>query len=247
MKAYIACAALALVLAGCGDKTGGNSAADGQASAPLTRIAAPNGGDWAETVAATPEGGFRMGNPAAPVKLVEYASFTCPHCAEFAAEGSEKLRNDYVKSGRVSWEYRPFILFPSDPGIAMLMRCHGPGAFFQLADQIYADQANWVGRLQALPPEAQQQLQAMTPQERAGAFVRGAGLDQFFRVRGMPEARIAACLADPQALQDLAAITDRATNQEGVTGTPTFFINGRKVENAAAWSELEPSLRAAAR
>ena len=92
-------AALALFMAGCGDKGGDSS---GNNSAPLTQIPAPNGGDWTETVAATPEGGFRMGNPEAPVKLVEYASITCPHCAEFAEQGTSALRDQYVKSGRVS-------------------------------------------------------------------------------------------------------------------------------------------------
>ena len=246
MRLFIGAAVLALLLAGCGDKTGGNAAAGGNESAPLVNIPAPNG-DWSQIVTATPEGGFRMGNPTAPVKLVEYASFTCPHCAEFSEQGGAKLRDQYVKSGRVSWEFRPFLLFPSDPGVAMLLRCHGPDPYFQLAEQLYADQENWVAKMRAMPPEAQQQLQTLTPEKRAETLVRAAGIDQFFRVRGMPEGRIAACLADAQALKDLVAVTDRATNQEGVTGTPTFFINGKTVENTASWDALEPALRAAAR
>jgi protein-disulfide isomerase len=70
-------------------------------------------------------------------------------------------------------------------------------------------------------------------------------MDEFFRLRGMPEGRIAQCLADNSQLTALAALTARA-NTEGVTGTPTFFINGNKVENAANWKALEPSLRSAA-
>jgi len=247
MKAMIGGAALALLLlAGCGDQSGGNAAAGGTGSAPLAQIKAPNG-DWTEAVAETPEGGFRMGNPAAPVKLVEYASFTCPHCAEFSEQGGERLRNDYVKSGQVSWEFRPFLLFPTDPGISMLMRCHGPGPYFQLADQIYAGQRDWVTRLQQLAPSMEPQLEGLSASARAAAMVKMAGLDQFFRVRGMPSARIEACLADQQALTDLAAVSQRATNEEGVTGTPTFFINGKVVPDAASWRALEPSLRAAVR
>jgi len=243
---FIVGAALALLLAGCGDRPAGNEAAGGNGSAPLARIPAPSG-DWTEMVSETPDGGFRMGNPNAPVKLVEYGSLGCHVCAAFSTEGSEPLRDNYVKTGQVSWEFRPYLLFPSDPGISMLLRCHGPGAFFQLADQLYADQKDWIGKLQAMSPEQQRQIQAMVPEQRLQVYVKAAGLDQFFRVRGMPEARMNACLADPQALKDLAAMTARAANQEGVTGTPTFFINGRMVPETSSWAALEPKLRAAAR
>lgn len=243
MRLLASGAMLALLLAGCGDDTSGNGS--GTAAAPLTQIKAPSG-EWTETVSETPEGGYRMGNPNAPVKLVEYGSLTCGHCAEFSRDGVPPLRDNYVKSGQVSWEFRPYLLFPSDPGVSMLLRCQGAGPFFQLADQLYADQSNWITKLQALPAEVQQQLQSMSPQQQAGTMVRAAGLDQFFRVRGMPEARISACLADAQGLQSLVAGTQRANN-EGVTGTPTFFINGKKVENAANWATLEPALRAAVR
>lgn len=247
MKAAItagACAlAFALTACGGGDGDGTNlSSATGQ-QAPLEQIAAPNNGDWTEIVSQTPDGGFRMGNPDAPVKLVEYASITCPHCAEFEEQGVPTLRDRYVRSGQVSWEYRPLIIFPSDPGIFMLLRCQGPAPFFRLSGQLYADQRNWVSRLQSLPPEQLQQMDTLPPAQRAAALVRAAGLDQFFRQRGMPEARMNSCLADDQNLQQLGRITQRA-NEEGVTGTPSFLINGTRQE-AGNWAQLAPLLRAA--
>ena len=245
MRLSIGCgmAALALALTGCGDGGGNDAAAN--SAAPLTQIKAPNG-DWTQTVAETPEGGFRMGNPDAPVKLVEYGSLTCGHCAEFSEEGSEPLRERYVKSGQLSWEFRPYLLFPSDPGVSMLLKCQGAGPFFRLTDQLYADQRNWASKLQQLSNAEQEQLQAMTPQQRAVALVRATGIDQFFRQRGMPQSKIDACLADTSALQQLAALTDRG-NREGVTGTPTFFINGSIAEGASSWETLEPRLRGALR
>ncbi len=240
MKNLFCGAALALLLAGCGQSDGST----GNAAAPIAAIPAPNGGDWTETVEQTADG-FRMGNPNAPVKLVEYASPTCSHCAEFSEQGTGPLKNNYVKTGRVSWELRPYMIFPSDPGIAMLLRCQGAAPFFQLTEQIYADQPVWAGKLQQLPPEALQQLEGMAPAQRAATLVRATGMDEFFRLRGMPEGRITQCLADTGQLTALAALTARA-NDEGVTGTPTFFINGKKVEAAASWKELEPSLRSAA-
>jgi protein-disulfide isomerase len=233
-----------LILAGCGDQNGN---ASGTAPA-IEKIAAPNNGDWTEIVSETPEGGFRMGNPEAPVKLVEYGSLSCSHCAEFAEQGGGPLRETYVKSGRVSWEFRPFLLFPSDPGVTLLLRCQGASPFFQSAD-LYADQATWMGSLQraAAGPGVEAQLQSMNPQQRAATLVKMSGLEEFFRGRGMPQGRIDSCLADQKALQDLLARTERATSEDGVQGTPTFLINGTVVPDAASWAALEPALRAAVR
>ena len=237
-----AAAALALSLAGCGDG-GGNVQAPAADNTPLKQIPAPSG-DWTQTVAKTPEGGFRMGNPDAPVKLVEYGSLSCPHCAEFEEQGGPQLRDKYVKSGQVSWEFRTYLLFGPDAGISTLLHCQDPSAVFPFIEQIYADQRNWAGRLQSLPEAQLQQLQALPPREAAAAMVRATGLDEFFRQRGMPASRIQSCLADPAVLDQVAAITKRG-NEEGVNGTPSFFINGKVVERAASWAALEPELRAA--
>jgi protein-disulfide isomerase len=234
-------ASLAL-LAACSGGNGNSSAAT--SDEPLKQIAAPAGSSWADQVVQTPEGGMRMGNPDAPVKLVEYASVTCPHCREFEEQGAPMLRDKYVKSGQVSWEFRPYMLFPSDPGPSMLLLCQGPSAFFGLAEALYADQPNWAGRLQSLPEGQIQQLSQMPPAQRAAAFVNAAGLQDFFRQRGMPEAKMEECLTNPANLDKLASITQLGT-KEGVTGTPTFFLNGKLVPDTASWAALEPKLREA--
>jgi len=240
-------AALALMLAGCGggdnSSTSNLSSATGQVE-PLTQIPAPNNGNWTEIVSQTPDGGWLMGNPDAPVKLVEYASITCHVCAEFSEQGGAILRDQYVRSGQVSWEYRPYVIFPTDPGIFMLLRCQGAAPFFRLSEQLYHDQSNWSGRLRDMPPEQAAQLEQMSPTQRAAALVRVTGLDQFFRQRGMPESRINQCLADQANLTQLGEITQRGTQEFGVSGTPTFFINGDNA-NASSWATLEPVLRAA--
>lgn len=234
-------AALALVLAGCGGDDGNYSTAD--LNKPLTQIAAPQG-DWTQVVEETPEGGFRMGNPNAPVKLVEYASLTCPHCREFEEQGVPTLRDKYVKSGQVSWEFRTYMLFGSDPGPSMLLHCQGATPFFRLTEELYAAQPEWAGRLEKITEAQQQQWQALGPQRAAGELVRFLGLDAFFRQRGMPQSKIDACLADPANLKKVGDITQRGT-AEGVTGTPTFFINGKVAPETANWARLQPQLRAA--
>ncbi len=240
----IGAAALALALTGCGGGAGGNATADANNMAPLPQIAAPNNGDWSEIATMTDRGSYLLGNPNAPVKLVEYASITCPHCAEFTATAATPLRERYVRSGQVSWEYRPYMIFPTDPGIFLLLHCLGPQPFFRVAEQLYADQSNWLGRIQSLPQDQLQQIDGLPPAQKAAALVRLAGLDQFFRQRGLPEARANACLADSAALQQLQQISTHGTNEDGVTGTPTFFVNGEKVDTAD-WRDLEARLRTA--
>lgn len=244
MKRFIGLsAALVLILTACGEeKESSTPAANG--GAPTAALPA-DGTDWTQTVTETEEGGFVMGNPNAPVKLVEYASYTCPHCAEFAEQATPTLRDQYVKSGKLSWEFRPFLLFPTDPGVSMLVRCQGPGASFVLADQLYATQQEWVGRLQTLPQQQMEQIQGLPPQQRMAAFVRASGLDQFFRQRGMPEARINSCLADQKGLERIAQITQRGSSEYKVQGTPTFFINGELIEQTSTWKALQPALQKA--
>jgi len=244
MKLSIAtgAAAIALLLAACSGNGSGNNMA--VSNEPLKQIAAPNGGDWTQQVVQTPEGGMRMGNPDAPVKLVEYASLSCPHCAEFEEQGVPTLRDKYVKSGQVSWEFRTFLLFPSDSGVSMLLHCQGATPFFRLSQELYATQRDWGAKLQTLTEQQQQQLQSMSPQQAGAALVSILGLDEFFRQRGMPQSRIDSCLADRAVADKVASITQLGT-KEGVTGTPTFFINGKQAQETAAWGKLEPQLRAA--
>jgi protein-disulfide isomerase len=204
---------------------------------------AQRGRDWTRTIVRTPEGGYRMGNPAAPVKLVEYGSITCSHCAEFAATGNAPLRTRYVATGRVSFEYRPYLIFPTDPGLFLLLGCLGPARFFDASDQLYASQRVWLSRVLSLSPAEQERIEQLPPARQAAALIGASGLDPFFRQRGLTAAQANACLNNAEALRRLAAISAHAANTLGVQGTPTFFVNGRQVP-VNSWAGLEPLLRA---
>jgi protein-disulfide isomerase len=240
----ISIAALALSLAACGkkDDTAAAPAATTTAEAPATPAA--GGQNWAETVSATPEGGFRMGNPDAAVKFVEYASFTCPHCAAFEAEASEKLQA-YVQKGTLSWEFRPFLLNAMDVAPSLLAGCQGAGPFFKLAEQVYADQQNWSMKYQALGQAEIQRIQALPETQQFSALAKAGGLDQFFAARGLPAAKAEACLTDKAAIDKLVALRGIGTDRDGVTGTPTFLINGTNAKDTYDWATLEPKLKAA--
>ena len=240
----VAAAALVLTLAGCGGGGGNNSAGVTAPSAPVQNVAAPAGADWTQTIRES-ERGFVMGNPNAPVKLIEYASITCPHCGDFSSQGgSEGIRN-FVRSGRVSWEYRPYMIFPTDPGLFALLRCNGPDSYFQLIDQLYAEQQAWAARGQTYLSANQAAVEAMDLQTRAATLVRETGVDAFFRQRGMTQQQIDQCLADPRNLQRVADDTQHAVQTDAPPGTPTFYINGVQQPNIGAWSQLEPLLRTA--
>jgi protein-disulfide isomerase len=186
-----------------------------------------------------------MGNPDAAVKLVEYASITCPHCGQFATEGGSEGVRELVRSGRVSWEYRPYMIFPTDPGLFALLRCQGAASYFQLIDQLYANQQQWATRGQTYLTANQAAFEAMDLQQRASTLVRETGLDAFFRQRGMPQSRIDQCLADPRNLQRVADDTQHAIATDNPPGTPSFYINGQLQQGVGLWPQLEPALRAA--
>ena len=247
MKAFFGAASvsMALLLAGCGDGDANNASttAAPENNAPLPQVEAPNG-DWTQVVTQTADGGFLMGNPNAPAKLVEYASLTCPHCKTFSDQATDELRNEYVKSGQVSWEFRNFVFNPIDLAATMLARCQGPSAFFGLVEQLFANQQSWGSAFNEIPEAEMQRIQTLPREQQVAALAKAGGLDQFFRQRGMPESRINSCLADPQNLQATVALNEVAQRNQ-VEGTPTFFINGEKVENVADWAGLEPKLREA--
>lgn len=199
--------------------------------------------DWTKTVVVTPEGGFRMGDPAAAVKLVEYGSLTCPHCAHFAKDAVPNLLGE-VRRGKVSYELRNFVRDPADLAGALLSRCAPPTRYFALTDQIFASQEQWLGRLNAMSEAEQQEIAALTPPQRIARYASVSGLNALAAQAGVSGAQANACLIDQKAIDRLLEIRRVATERDGVQGTPTFLINGRKVDGVHDWATLQPNLAA---
>lgn len=211
------------------------------ASAPALQAQPAAQRDWSRTVVQTPEGGFRMGNPDAPVKLVEYLSLTCPHCASFAAEGTRPLMT-YVRSGRVSLEYRNFVLNGLDLVAALLSRCAAPQNYFALNHAILASQAEWMGRVQAMSAAQRQEMESLGDLQRLRRVATIAGLDAIAARHGVTPAEADSCMAEQARLDRLIQMRE-AASRYGVTGTPTFAINGQIAGSAGTWATLEPLLR----
>ena len=239
MRTVIAGAAL-MALAACG--SGGNSTT--AAKGPVAAVAPPAGTEWTTTVAQTPDGGFMMGNPNAPIKLVEYGSLSCSHCAEFSRVAEEPLEK-LVATGKVSYELRNYVRDPLDLAATLLARCGGPGPFFPLTKAMFADQANWFQKLQAVPAADMQAIQSLPPEAQFQRYAQLAGLDEFVRQRGISADKAKQCLSDKAAPDVLVKMRDRANTEYNLQGTPTFLINGQVVPDSASWETLEPALKAA--
>lgn len=200
--------------------------------------------DWTQVVAQTPEGGFRMGNPEAPVKVVEYLSLTCPHCAHFAEEGAPRLIADHVRSGRVSLEYRAFVLNAYDLAATFLSRCAAPQDYFALNHAILGAQEQWMGRVQALSREQRGQLRDLQPIEGMQRIVAWIGLDAIAARHGVAAAEARACMSNQAGIDRIIQMREAAA-AAGVSGTPSFSINGRLLDHVHDWAALEPLVRAA--
>ena len=214
----------------------------GLASPPSAATAARSR-DWSKTVVATPEGGFRMGNPAAKVTLVEYGSLACPHCRHFEETGYKPLVAKYVRTGRVSYEFRNLLLNAADISISLLAHCAGPAKFFPMSEVVFAAQPQWETKVANLSDSDKAAIEKMTDQQRIMRMADVAGFRPIAARFGLTPAQANRCLADPKGLQRLLDVTQKAESS-GVDHTPTFIING-KVTDAALWEDLEPQLRKA--
>jgi len=230
-------APLALGLAGCKkDEPGATGGATASAT-PLPTVAAPAGKAWADQIVQTPEGGYRMGNPDAPIKLVEYGSLTCPHCGEFSEKGSATIRDQWVASGRVSYEFRHFVRDALDLTLGLMASCSGPATYFGQTEQVFANQKALFGGLEGKDAQMQAAMKAPDAQ-RFQAIADVAGLPQFFAARGIPAAQGKACLANTKLAEQMAKNTTDQGNQYQIEGTPTFLVNGEKI-GTSTWEELK--------
>lgn len=235
--------ALILALSACGKKDQG---ADAMPSGkPLAAVPAPAGKSWSDMVKETPEGGIIMGNPDAPVKITEFGSLTCSHCAAFSAEGFPTLRDKYVNSGKVSYELRNYVRDPLDMASALIARCAGPEPFFPLADGLFANQPELFKKAQAIGQDAFKAAMAQAPGERFVTLGGKAGLIDFAMQHGISEDQAKKCLGDATMAEKLAGYVEKANEQYNIEGTPTFLMNGRKLDNVSTWQQLEARLREA--
>lgn len=244
----LALSAAALATAACNGEKTASAPGAAPAAAEVKAVPRPASGDWSEVTTESPQGGFIMGNPAAKVKLVEFGSMTCPHCREFDEKGVPALIDKYVKTGRVSWEFRTYLLNGLDLPAALIARCNGAKTFFPLARALYKDQPTWVGKVRDVPQAEMEQIQSLPPNQQFVRMATLAGLQDWAAMRGVPAAKSNQCLSNTDEVNKLVQLTsDVSTQFPEFAGTPSFILNGTLLKQTASWDKLEPALKDALR
>jgi protein-disulfide isomerase len=167
-----------------------------------------------ETPASDSAGGIPdmvLGSADAPIEIIEYASYTCPHCANFHSDVFDKIKENYIDTGKVRFVYREVYFDRYGLWASMVARCGGEERFFGISDLIYSGQSEWTKGEPAAIAEN----------------LRKIGL-----TAGLDKDALEACLADGEQAQALVAWFQENAERDGVSGTPTFLINGKKFSNA---------------
>ena len=215
-----------------GASFGGAAAAAG-APAPV---------NWALHVTVSPEGGHIIGNPDAKVKLVEFMSYTCPHCAEFEAKGVSALRLGPIARGTLSLEIRHLVRDGADVTAAQLTNCVPPRRFMQLHEYVLAHQREWLARARPHSPEDEARQESQSQAERMRAIASELGFYPILAAHGLDRVAVDRCLAD-QALTKRILDQHQQADTLGIPGTPGFLLDGKFLDNTYDWEALSAVLR----
>jgi protein-disulfide isomerase len=181
--------------------------------------AAPSGLSLTDLTVPGPLGDRVLGKDDAPVTIIEYASLTCPHCQHFELTTFPELKKRYIETGKVRYIFREFVLNELDALAIMLARCADKDKYFPFVETLYATQEQWAVQ-NAIPP-----LMAIAKQV------------------GFTEDSFKKCASNQQLFDGIAAQRDRASQNFGVSSTPTFFINGEMRSGDLPMDELEKLIK----
>jgi protein-disulfide isomerase len=175
----------------------------------------------ADTVSLAPDDHV-LGKADAPITIIEYASLTCPHCAEFDAETLPKIKEKWIDTGKAKLVFRDFPLDGLALRAAMLARCAPPDRYFGYIDVLFHSQKSW--------------MKADDPV---------LALSRIARLGGMSDQQFQACLSNEALQKAVAASRQTAEKDYGVESTPTFFVNGTMMPGALPFNDFDQALTAA--
>jgi protein-disulfide isomerase len=232
--------ALALVSCGRGEDKG---ALKGE---PVAAVKAPEGKQWLEVVSKTEQGGYLIGNPDAKIKLIEFGSLTCHVCADFATQSGEEFNEKYINSGKVAFEFRNFVRDEMDLIAARITRCGADEAMYPLTEQFMAFQPTMFENLKKVESDAalNAKISSLKDGERFFAIAEAAGIIDFFAQRGVSRDQAKACLSDKVEMEKLGKLTADYGKNYTIQGTPTFYLNGNKID-VTAWPQVKGKLQEA--
>ena len=200
--------------------------------------------NWNAVVVRTPLDSHLLGNPNAPVKLVEYISYTCPHCAHFEMESDAQLRVGFIATGKGSIEVRSYVRDPIDLTVALLTHCGPPSKFFGNHSAFLRNQTTWLAPMASLT-EAQKARWSNTDfVARTRAIASDLGFYTLMEARGYDRPEVDRCLGDKALAERLAQHTKDASDKDFVSGTPSFLLNGVPLSGTYSWTTLKPQIEA---
>jgi protein-disulfide isomerase len=163
---------------------------------------------------AGPLGDTLIGKPGAPVTIIEYVSLACPICRVFHAKVLPRIKKEYIDTGKALYIYREFPIGKAAQGAAVAARCAPAKDYFRISERLMANQGKWAGR--EVVPDALYKLVQDT---------------------GLSRAEFDSCLAN-QPINDGIVWSKQRGRKIGVQGTPTFFVNDRKVRGMLSYEEM---------
>jgi protein-disulfide isomerase len=183
----------------------------------------------AALAAPAPPDDMVMGNPKAPVTVVEYGSVACPICAEFNNTVFDGFKKEFIDTGKVRYVFREALT--GNPALAasgfLLARCAGRANYFKVTDAVFRAQS--------------QMYEPGTENVRPG--VAKAILSRIARSVGVSDAQMNKCLTDPKAIDALNERAEKNARLDSISGTPTFIVNGSPFEGFLTLEQLEDIIR----
>lgn len=180
-------------------------------TAPVASVGAPD----SSALAAVQPGDHVLGDPKAPITVIEYASLTCSHCAQFHTQILPEIKKKWIDTGKVKLVYRDFPLDQVAAKAAQIAECAGNDRYFGVLDIIFRGQPQWLASADPLTELAKP-----------------------LRIAGMGENEIKACLAN-EAMSNAVINDYKAGEQMGVNSTPTLFINGQLYRGSRSVEDLD--------
>ena len=176
-----------------------------------------------------------MGSDKAPVTIIEYASLTCSHCADFHMHTLPKLKKIYIDTGHVKYIWRHFLLNGPDFAASIIARCAGPARFFPMIDLFYTHQAEWMIPWQTVKaPNDNPSLKEM-------ALL--AGMDKFVRPAGLSSEKVSECLSDKKLQEEIMTTRQDGLQKYDIKGTPTIIINGKKFDGNHDFDSISAEIK----
>lgn len=167
-------------------------------------------------------GDIVLGDPNAPLTVIEYASFTCPHCKSFHLNTWPRFKEEYVDTGRVKFIMREVYFDKYGLWASMTARCGGEAGFYPMTDTFLKQQSTWT---------------------RAEDI--GQAIQQIGRRAGLSQDQLNACLSDTDYAKELLEAYQKNAAEDGVRSTPTFIINGEAHSGSMSFEDFAKIVDAA--